>query len=135
MDEPRFAAGLAERTLHGPMIDAGHFHRDDVIADVMFFKRLAQLKHGDLERGATVLDDGGRDKHVAVKVAEHPLGSRFGAIDGDNAEPFRPDGLNARLNHAVGLSKYGWTDSAGFARIAFRSYAVALFSVKRCETP
>ena len=36
MNQPRFAAGLAEGPLHGPMIRAGHFDGDDVVPQAVF---------------------------------------------------------------------------------------------------
>ncbi len=50
VDEPRFAAGLAERPLDGPMIHAGHFDGDDVVAQAVFLARFLQLERGDLGR-------------------------------------------------------------------------------------
>ena len=57
--------------------------------------------HG-LEARPGVLDDGGGYEDAAVEVGEHPLGAGLGAVDGDDAEVLRPDGLDARDRQSFG---------------------------------
>ncbi len=123
MHQPRLAAGLAKRALHGAVVGAGHLDGHQVILQAVLLDRFPELQGGQLQRGPLVFDDRRGDEHLAIEVAKHPLRAGFGTIHGDDAEPFRAYGLNARLDHAIGLAQYGWTDCAGFARIAFRSHS------------
>jgi hypothetical protein len=54
------------------------------------------VRHGEVEFGAVVFHDRGRDQNGAIEVAEHPLEARLGAIDADDAEVLRPDLLDPR---------------------------------------
>ena len=60
-----------------------------------------------------VLDDGRGDEDAAVEVGEHPLGAGLGAVDGDDAEVLRPDGLDPGVDRAEGL-----VDDLGAGRLA-----------------
>ena len=71
--------------------------------------------HGVVELGLVVFDDARCDQHFAVEVAEHPLGTGLGTIDGHDAEVLRADRLHARLDHSQGLAQ---EDRTGLARWA-----------------
>ena len=73
----RFTAG----SLDGAMKDAGHLDRHDQVLDAVCFLRGRDKLRHRRESAECVLDDGRLHKDAAVKVAEHPLGSTFGAID------------------------------------------------------
>lgn len=118
MDEPRFAAGFSEGTLHGSMIRAGHFDRDDVIADVMLFTRVTELCGGELQLSFLMLDLGWPDEDLSVEVTEHPLGSCLGTIDRDDAKAFRTDFPNTVLDNTAWLSECGLRDRTILARLA-----------------
>jgi hypothetical protein len=64
-----------------------------------------------------VFDDGGWYEDVTEEVGEHPLGSRFGTIDADDAEVLGSDFLDARVKSAVwfldGLHGLGPSSAAG----------------------
>ena len=131
MDQTGLAAGLAKGALHGTVVGAGHLHGHDVILQCRAAGSLRGVAGGQFQRGALVFHDGRRDEYLAVEVAEHPLRAGFGTIYGDDAEAFRPDLLHAGLDHALGFAQYGWTDCAGFARIAFCSHSNVLLSWER----
>jgi hypothetical protein len=128
MHQPGFAAGLAKRALGVAMVDAGHLDGHHVVLNAVLPDGFAKLQRGLFQRGALMFDDGGRNEHIAVEIAEHPFGLGLGAIDGHDAESFRANVLDAGLNDAPGLAQYGRTDCAGFARIAFCSHSNCLLS-------
>src|ERR1700736_6605594 len=83
MDEACLEAGLAEGLLDGPMIFAGAFDGDDEVAEVVLLASLTD----------------------AVAGGEEVVGARLGAIDGDNAEVFGSDSLDAWDELAVGFKQ------------------------------
>ena len=123
MDQARFTAGFAEGALHRAMVGAGHLHGHDMVLQAVLLDRFAELHGGQFQGDPLVFDDRGRDEHLAVEIAEHPFRAGFGAVDSDDAEAFRADFLHAGLDQALRFAQYGWTDFAGFARIAFRSHS------------
>jgi hypothetical protein len=62
-----------------------------------------ELRHR-LQTAVGMFDGGGFDEHLAVEVAEHPLGPSFRAIDGDDAEVLWPDVLDPLLDLPPGLA-------------------------------
>ncbi|MBP87447.1 MAG: hypothetical protein CMJ64_12105 [Planctomycetaceae bacterium] len=68
--------------------------------------------------------DGSRfDDDLTVEVTQHPFGSSFGAIDGDDAEVFWPDRLHAFLNFAGGLANESFLRARGFPFLASSNHS------------
>ena len=94
---------FAEGSLDGLVVDAGHLHGNDGVGQTFRFADFGDtLSHGS-QAARGMLDDGGFDDDFAIEVTEHPFGPSFSAIDRDDAEVFRPDGLHTLLDLAVGL--------------------------------
>ena len=98
MDNARVESRLAERSLDRLVIDAGHLDGHDRIGQAF---RPASLRdklrqHSQSARG--MLDRCRFDQHLAIKIAQHPLGAAFRAVHRDDAEVFRPDGLHPLLD-------------------------------------
>jgi len=110
--QPRFTACFAEGALHDAVIGAGHLDSDDVIAKLMLLTRVAELTGGEFELCFLMFDLGGRDQNFSIEVAQHPLGSCFGTIDGDDAEVFRSDITNPLVDDAARFSERGLGDLA-----------------------
>src|ERR1700736_424296 len=105
MDEACLEAGLAEGLLDGPMIFAGAFDGDDEVAEVVLLASLTDAVAGGLEVAARVVHGVRFEEGVAVEVGEEVVGARLGAIDGDNAEVFGSDSLDAWDELAVGFKQ------------------------------
>ena len=111
--ESRFEACVSKGTHHDQMIAARHFHTHDRIFDIVLLDRQLQCLDCLLERIPLVLDTSGLDEKTSVEIGEHPLGTRLGAVNTDDAKVFGSDILNARLNDARGLSKDGLSECLG----------------------
>ena len=107
--EPRGVAG----PLDGEVVSPGPLDGDDEVGDAGPGDGLADRPGHGLEARPGVLDDGGGYDDAAVEVGEHPLGAGLGAVDGDDAEVLRPDGLDPGVDRAEGL-----VDDLGAGRLA-----------------
>jgi hypothetical protein len=103
VDDTHLEVGGGEGALHRPVVAAGALHGNQKIVNAVFLQGLPDLGNSSIEAGAVVLDDGRGDKDVAVKIAEHPLGTCFGTINADDAEVLRPYLLDARVDDTAGL--------------------------------
>ena len=88
---------------HGQVIIAGSLDGHDHVAQRVFFNGLPNALDGGLELGTIVFDGVGADKHLAVETADEHFGSRFGAIETNNAEMVRPDLLHTRVQYSAWL--------------------------------
>src|SRR5436190_369358 len=70
MDEPCFAAGCAKGFLDGSMIDAGAFHGDQEVLQLVLLPSLLDQANSGLKVGLIVSHGGRRDQHLAEEVAE-----------------------------------------------------------------
>ena len=117
MDDARLEAGGGEGPSDGLVIASGSFDGDELVAEVVLANGLAELADGIVEGGAVVFDDGGWQEDVSEEVGEHPLGSRFGTIDADDAEVLGSDFLDAGVKSTVwfldGLCGLGPASAAG----------------------
>jgi hypothetical protein len=111
-----------------PVIGAGHLHGHDMVFQLVLLASLLELQDGELHRHPLHLDLRGFDQHASVEIAEHPLESGLGAVDGDNAKMLRPDRQYPGLDDAVWFAQNDWTLFAGFARVAFCSHSNCLRS-------
>jgi hypothetical protein len=62
------------------------------------------------------------DEYFTVEVAEHPFGSAFGAVDRDDAEVFRSNGLNPLLDLARRLPDESFFRARNFPFPGFRNH-------------
>jgi hypothetical protein len=105
VDDAGVEAGDGEGALHRAMIAAGLLDGDDQVAEVVLGDGAAEVVDGGVESRAGVLDGGEGDEDAAVEVGEQPGGAGLGAVDGDDTEVLRADGLDARGEQAVGLAE------------------------------
>jgi hypothetical protein len=119
-------AGGAEGALHGSVIFAGAFDEDDEIAEVMLLSGLVDAVDGGVEVAAGMVESGGLQEGAAVEVREQVAGASLGAVDGDNAEMFRADGLDAGGELAIGLEQLKDTAGLGRARGAGAWHGILL---------
>ncbi len=103
MDEARLVAGLAKGELDGPMVFAGALDGDHDVLEVVLERGLAEAIDGGLKVAAAVGQGRGFQQHAAVEVGQEVPGARFGAVDGDDAEVFGSDLLNAGHELPAGL--------------------------------
>jgi hypothetical protein len=103
MDDACLQACRREGALHDPVVTAGALDGDQEIVHLVPHLRLLELGDGQVQGTAVMGDLGGRHEDIAEEIAKHPLGARLGTIDADNAEMFRPDLLDARVDEAAGL--------------------------------
>jgi len=68
----------------------------------------AELGDGRVQLHPIVFDLGGRQQHLAVKVAEHPLGAGLGTIDTDDAEVLRAHLLHPRMKTTARFLQVLW---------------------------
>jgi hypothetical protein len=110
-------AGLELRGVAGPLdgevVSPGPLDGDDEVGDTGPGEGLADRPDHGLEARPGMLDDGRGYDDAAVEVGEHPLGAGLGAVDGDDAEVLRPDGLDPGVDRAEGL-----VDDLGASRLA-----------------
>ena len=85
------------------MIVAGTFDRDEDVAEAVFLDGLTDVLEHALHSGSGVLHVGRRHQNVGIEIGEHPLRACFGAVNGDDAETFGSDLLDAVVDFAVGL--------------------------------
>jgi hypothetical protein len=103
MDDADLESGGGEGVFDDMMISSGSFDDDDAVKNLMGVAGLAESSDGVQKRRLGVGDFCGRDQDFPIEVCEHPFGPGLGAIDGDDAEVFRADVLDAGMNRAVGL--------------------------------
>jgi hypothetical protein len=103
MHQAGLEAGLTEGVLHGPVIVAGAFEGDDEVGQVVLLDGEADTGDGGLEVAAAMRQGSGFEEHAAVEVGEEVAGAVLGAVESDDAEVFRPGGLNAGREEAVGF--------------------------------
>jgi len=101
------------------MIGARHFDAHDQVLQVMLLAGLSQLADGEVELRALMFDGRWWDENFTVEVGEHPLGSGFGTIDGDDAKVFGSDLLDSRLDHTVWFAENSLTEFTGSTACAF----------------
>lgn len=113
----RLTEGLAGQRMHdatfqpcglegpfdGLMIGSCLLDRQDQVFQVMPGHGFADLQDGHVEVPPLMRQFLRRFQDRAVEVGEHPLGTSLGAVDTDDAEAFRPDTLDPRLQHALRL--------------------------------
>jgi hypothetical protein len=97
-----------ERPLHGSVIAAGAFDRDQEILNGALWQCLPDLSDGAIEPGTIVFHHSRRDQNVAIKVAQHPLGAGLGTVNADDAEVFRSYPLDAGMNHTAWFVQTSW---------------------------
>jgi hypothetical protein len=103
VDESRLEASVAEGALNGAVIVAGHFDGDDAIAHVGLGDGELHTLDGGREVAPGMSHGGRFEENTAIEVGEEIARARFGAIDSEDAEVLRPDGLDAGGEEAVGL--------------------------------
>ena len=79
------------------------FNHHNHIFDRLLVDFTIDCRNGRFEALGVMLQHDWSNERVTIKVAHHPLGPRFGGIDGDDGEVLRPDGLDAGVDDAVGL--------------------------------
>jgi hypothetical protein len=132
MHQSCFTSCAPKGALHGAMVGPGHLDGDDVVFQAVTFACLTDLRRCQCEGCSLVLDDRGLDEHAPVEIAEHPFGTGFCAIDGDDAEVLWTDGLHTRLDNARRFAEDGWTFCTDFAGLTLCSHSNSLLSwVKR----
>ena len=119
MDRSRIEASFAKGTLYRPMIDSRHLDGDDGVSDFVFLAgSLHPLRHR-FKGECVMFNDGGFDNDLAIKVAEHPLGTLLRAIYRDNPEVLRSDVSYTLLNLSVWLANEAILGNLG--RTLFRN--------------
>ena len=116
--EPRFA----ERPVDRLVVDAGHLDGHNGVSQSFCLASLRdQLRHR-FQSASGMLYGGRFDKDLAKEIAEHPFRSSLGAVDGDNAEVLRPDGLHPLLNLAGRLPNKSFLRARGFPFLGLRNH-------------
>ena len=100
MHDADLEAGRGEGLANDVVVSAGAFDGDDEVMKCIFLVGFTQAFYGGIQIGAVMFNNGGWDQDVAEKVAQHPLGTRFGTIDADNAKMLRADTLHPWLDHS-----------------------------------
>ena len=103
MDEANIVTRGCEQVLGDLVITACPFNGHNQITQVVFLAGGVELRDRGVQFRSIVLDRGRPNENPTIEIAQHPFEARFRAIDADDAEVFRPDALDARLNHTVGL--------------------------------
>jgi len=103
MEDACLEAGGGEGALDEAVIAAGAFDGDESIVALEFGEGLAHLSDGGFESRPLVLDGGRRDEDAAIEVGEEELGADLGTVEADDAEVFRSDLLDARVERAGGF--------------------------------
>jgi hypothetical protein len=80
--------------LDGPVVGAGAFDGHDQVPDVMLLHGLANAVEGRAQVALGVGHGRGGQQHPAKEVGEQVTGAGLGAVDGDDAEVLRTDGLD-----------------------------------------
>jgi len=86
------------------LIDAVHLDRSDGILDAEFLASDLELSGHCLECPCIELDSSRLNQHLALKITDYPFGPSLSAIDSDNSEMGRPDGLYPFLDKSSGFS-------------------------------
>ena len=83
-----------------------------------------------------MFDKGGADEDAAVEVGEHPLGAGLGAVDGDDPEVLRTDGLDTWGDAPCGFPRWATSDGPATERRGLVvNMAGASKRVKRVQPP
>ena len=107
MHEPGVEPRVAKGPPHNLMVGACHFDADNHVSEAAGGNGFVQRKNGHVKFVAAMLDDGGRNQHPAIEVAQHPLGPILGTVDADDAKPLGSGLLDTGLNYARGLPQHG----------------------------
>ncbi len=103
MDDAAFQPRGLESPFDGLMIGSCLFDCHNHVFQVMPGHGLTDLKDGHVEVPLLMRQFLRRFQDRAVEVGEHPLGTSLGTVDTDDAEAFRPNTLDSRLEHALRL--------------------------------
>ena len=103
MDDTGLEASGGGGTLERPVIVASALDGNDEIAEVMVGPSLADLDQEVIESPSGVLDSCRWNEDVSIEISEHPLGTRLGTIDGDDAEVLGADLLYPGMDGSRGL--------------------------------
>ena len=103
VNQARLEAGLAEGVLDGTVILAGAFDGDDEVLEFVLLHGLTKAIEGSLEIALGVRQRGRFEEDAAIEVGQEVARARLGAVEGEDAEVFGADLLDAADELAVGL--------------------------------